>query len=1097
MVDSAAAPAEGEAPVEVSTTITFHVPHTQQGDSSTATTARASVELLPAAMKTLGGHSLNSNSNTVDSVRNHVAHHQARSTTADVTAAARLGRRTSLRGLNAAAYTACVQAESLTCAPIKAHQDEAVAPSSSPRKVSSRRTLMKPETRIKPVSGADIRNARIVPSRSPPPPCARRTLNISSNNVSPTGTALLQHTNHGFTNSATRAAGNGTTQNANSEALQAPTPNHHLDPAIHPQRVLRLDGNSNDRHSSNSKSSVEGTTPRCPTKGVTPTSKARVIASPAAPTRVTPAYRTSVVSPCSKEAAVIRMADLTKPTEPYGVKLAVTLQQKHIFKQAHNPKRIVDLYLTKYPLMREIAAEMGFVIEETEEECNAYQFNLCWSDTVLPLTRLVRLGNWQRTNHFPSMFLLCRKGHLGTTLAKMHRKLPSHFTFYPRTWHIRTERTLFTQYYTALKQKRLVKYFIIKPNSGCQGRGIMVTRDPLNAVEDLDNYIVQEYIHTPLLCEGRKFDLRIYVLLTSIREPSIFMFNEGLVRMCAEPYEIPNEDNVKHTCKHLTNYAVNKHSAEYVFNTDMNAGDIGNKRNFRFFNRWLEANGHSSALFWERTSLLIGKTIFAAQPQICQVYNSCFPRYNEGYTCFEVLGFDVLVDHKMKPWLMEINHTPSFMTDTPLDRDIKGNLIREVWDIIDCKADDMEKDRRREREEFTRRNMPPWAMSTHPLYATHLSQLSKPTSDSGEGVVSGCVNGSPTKRRQRSYVLSVSGAGTQEEQSDSMAAIVEKRRQNEDSKLKNFKRIYPSSKPEHQLIFDTIRNLAQAEYDTNSAPSTQPSGHFTYSPPLTEQQQQTQQERLRRELRDIANGIYNRRSAPVMPTAQPIVTANNPARDGRTPTPRSPQVRSCSGGRRQSTPVRPRTAQGSRQGTAVTLSGPPPADHCTRDDELASLRPVDLHETTPPTTLVGPTTLTESTADEKSVSPAVGGVAPGEVTVLALPTKEEQPLQGYDDQISVAAARLAFSEPSLTAPTTPAGHLPQSTRHAPPPNQQNGTKGKVASPRGSSHNSPMRPQLIEPTAEELERLETLQQQLDLEANADPLPPSEDEDYDFE
>ena len=45
--------------------------------------------------------------------------------------------------------------------------------------------------------------------------------------------------------------------------------------------------------------------------------------------------------------------------------------------------------------------------------------------------------------------------------------------------------------------------------------------------------------------------------------------------------------------------------------------------------------------------------------------------------CFEVLGFDIILDSHLKPWLLEINHTPSFGTDTPLDYKIKYGVIKE------------------------------------------------------------------------------------------------------------------------------------------------------------------------------------------------------------------------------------------------------------------------------------------------------------------------------------------------------------------------------------------------------------------------------------
>jgi tubulin polyglutamylase TTLL6/13 len=46
--------------------------------------------------------------------------------------------------------------------------------------------------------------------------------------------------------------------------------------------------------------------------------------------------------------------------------------------------------------------------------------------------------------------------------------------------------------------------------------------------------------------------------------------------------------------------------------------------------------------------------------------------------CFQILGFDVLINDQLEPILLEVNHTPSFATDTPLDKTIKKNLIKET-----------------------------------------------------------------------------------------------------------------------------------------------------------------------------------------------------------------------------------------------------------------------------------------------------------------------------------------------------------------------------------------------------------------------------------
>lgn len=46
--------------------------------------------------------------------------------------------------------------------------------------------------------------------------------------------------------------------------------------------------------------------------------------------------------------------------------------------------------------------------------------------------------------------------------------------------------------------------------------------------------------------------------------------------------------------------------------------------------------------------------------------------------CFEILGYDIILDSDGKPWLLEINHAPSFTTDTPLDALIKKDVIRDA-----------------------------------------------------------------------------------------------------------------------------------------------------------------------------------------------------------------------------------------------------------------------------------------------------------------------------------------------------------------------------------------------------------------------------------
>lgn len=50
--------------------------------------------------------------------------------------------------------------------------------------------------------------------------------------------------------------------------------------------------------------------------------------------------------------------------------------------------------------------------------------------------------------------------------------------------------------------------------------------------------------------------------------------------------------------------------------------------------------------------------------------------------CFEVLGIDIFLDDKIKPWLIEVNSLASFATDSPLDKKIKYDLILETIALL-------------------------------------------------------------------------------------------------------------------------------------------------------------------------------------------------------------------------------------------------------------------------------------------------------------------------------------------------------------------------------------------------------------------------------
>ena len=74
--------------------------------------------------------------------------------------------------------------------------------------------------------------------------------------------------------------------------------------------------------------------------------------------------------------------------------------------------------------------------------------------------------------------------------------------------------------------------------------------------------IVQKYVAKPHLINNTKYDLRIYVLLTSLSPLRIFLYDDGLVRFASNTYS-SDADSLSDVFTHLTNYSINKNSSTY------------------------------------------------------------------------------------------------------------------------------------------------------------------------------------------------------------------------------------------------------------------------------------------------------------------------------------------------------------------------------------------------------------------------------------------------------------------------------------------------------------------------------------------------------
>ncbi|XP_039722636.1 tubulin polyglutamylase TTLL11 isoform X2 [Pteropus medius] len=289
-----------------------------------------------------------------------------------------------------------------------------------------------------------------------------------------------------------------------------------------------------------------------------------------------------------------------------------------------------------------------------------------------------------QVNKFPGMTEMVRKITLSRAVRIMQNLFPEEYNFYPRSWILPDEFQLF------VAQVRMVKdgdpswkpTFIVKPDGGCQGDGIYLIKDPsdirLAGTLQSRPAVVQEYICKPLLIDKLKFDIRLYVLLKSLDPLEIYIAKDGLSRFCTEPYQEPSSKNLHHIFMHLTNYSLNIHSGNFVHS---DSTSTGSKRTFSSILCRLSSKGVDIKKVWSDIISLVIKTVIALTPELKVFYQSDIPAGRPGPTCFQILGFDILLMKNLKPVLLEVNANPSMRIEH--EQELSPGVFENVPSLVD------------------------------------------------------------------------------------------------------------------------------------------------------------------------------------------------------------------------------------------------------------------------------------------------------------------------------------------------------------------------------------------------------------------------------
>ena len=364
------------------------------------------------------------------------------------------------------------------------------------------------------------------------------------------------------------------------------------------------------------------------------------------------------------------------PKEPYQY---IKFQKKNISLELRNTSYLKPTAFTedKYEMREIFLKRLGFELDTNMNVHNLYITSYSITNKIKNNMNKNLISKYQKINRFYNYQEYVSKSLLYDNYKVFEDKYPDEYNYMLESYSFPKEKIKIESKFKNYKLEKNDDVWMIKPNMGSLGSKISILTNYSDI--KLKSYLLTKYLHNPHLIKGYKYDLRFHGLVSTIKPLKLYLYNEGLVRIASEKYNVSSFDP-NNKFAFLTNLFINKKNKDkFIYPKNLPNMEDSNLWNLETFQKYCARNNiNYNELYYKVADIFIKMVLTVRE----KILNYIEENNLETSNFYHLIGIDIILDNNLKPYLLETNRRCGFRDNNDAEKYFTHNIVADTLNII-------------------------------------------------------------------------------------------------------------------------------------------------------------------------------------------------------------------------------------------------------------------------------------------------------------------------------------------------------------------------------------------------------------------------------